>query len=226
MTLLHRITLRISVVVAVLLTGWAFLFYFAITDEINDETDDSLEHYAEILIERALAGESLPATTNGSNNQYYLERISEEMAQITPGICYGDTMIYIWDKKETEPARFYSAIFRDDDGQYYNLRVFTPTFEKEDLIQSILLLIIILYSALLIAIIVVNMIVFYRSMKPFYRVIRWLDAYRPGGRTSELKNDTNISEFRKLNEAAVNYTKRMAIEFIIVYLFHNLYFMI
>ncbi len=61
MKLIYYIIIRISLVLSVLLTGWAILFYFAVMDEVNDEVDDSLEDYSEIIIIRALAGEELPS---------------------------------------------------------------------------------------------------------------------------------------------------------------------
>ena len=57
MKLIYYVIIRISLVLSVLLTGWAILFYFAVMDEVNDEVDDSLEDYSEIIIIRALAGE-------------------------------------------------------------------------------------------------------------------------------------------------------------------------
>ena len=72
MKLIYYVIIRISLVLSVLLTGWAILFYFAVMDEVNDEVDDSLEDYSEIIIIRALAGEELPSKNTASNNQYFL----------------------------------------------------------------------------------------------------------------------------------------------------------
>ena len=49
MKLIYYIIIRISLVLSVLLTGWAILFYFAVMDEVNDEVDDSLEDYSCLL---------------------------------------------------------------------------------------------------------------------------------------------------------------------------------
>ena len=72
MKLIYYVIIRISLVLSVLLTGWAILFYFTVMDEVNDEVDDSLEDYSEIIIIRALAGEELPSKNTASNNQYFL----------------------------------------------------------------------------------------------------------------------------------------------------------
>ena len=43
-------------------------------------------------------------------------------------------------------------------------------------------------------------------MKPFYRLLEWLEGYRLGMKNSELQNPTNTTEFQKLNEAVVHFT--------------------
>ena len=50
MKLIYRITLRLSLITALLLAVWSAFFYFTIMREINDETDDALSDYAEKLI--------------------------------------------------------------------------------------------------------------------------------------------------------------------------------
>lgn len=208
MKLLYRIVIRISLVLTLVLSAWAVLFYFAIIDEVNDEVDDSLEDYSETIIIRALAGEDLPSESGGSNNQYYLNKVSEEYANAHSQICYKDSMIYIVEKKETEPARILTNIFNDRDGQYYELTVSTPTIEKDDLKGSILEWIVFLYGILLLTIILICAWVLHKSMKPLYRLLKWLDAYRVGQQNQPLENSTHVTEFRKLNDAAIRYSER------------------
>ena len=50
--------------------------------------------------------------------------------------------------------------------------------------------------------------VFYRNMRPLYVLLHWLDKYRIGKGNEPLQNNTRVSEFRKLNEAAVRYAER------------------
>ena len=49
---------------------WGVLFYYAIIDEVVDETDDTLENYAGILIEHALHDPSI-LETEGSFMTFY-----------------------------------------------------------------------------------------------------------------------------------------------------------
>ena len=185
----------------VILLGWAIVFYWGIMEEINDEVDDSLEDYSELVIIRSLAGKELPAHDNGSNNQYFLKEVDASYALSKEAICYRDSMIYIAEKGETEPARILTTIFKDKDERYYELSVYTPTIEKRDLKEAIFQLLIGLFVVLLITILVINVWVFHQSMKPFYILLDWLEKFRLGKKNDVLDNPTHTTEFRKLNEA-------------------------
>jgi signal transduction histidine kinase len=191
--------------VVFVLFGWAVCFYMGIMTEINDEVDDSLEDYSELIIIRSLAGEELPSNDNGSNNQYFLQKITKDYALSRPDIIYQDSMIYIKEKKETEPARILTTIFRDANDEYYELSVYTPTIEKADLKESIFYLLVILFVSLLVVIIVINVWIFRICMKPFYRLLEWLEKYRVGTKNTLLENPTNTTEFQKLNEAVAQF---------------------
>ena len=203
MKLIYYIILRITLALTLILTVWAVFFYVTMIDEVNDEVDDSLEDYSETIIIRALAGEELPSKNNGSNNQYYLKEITEECAKSQEDIQYKDSMVYIVEKEETEPARILTTIFKDNEGRYYELTVSTPSIEKDDLKSAIQVWIISLYVALLLCIIIISVWVFYRNMRPLYVLLHWLDGYQTGKKNKPLKNDTRITEFRKLDRKSV-----------------------
>ena len=81
MKLIYRILIHLSLALPIILAAWGILFYMAIIDEVNDEVDDSLEDYSEVLITRALAGEQLPSQSDGSNNSYYLITVTADYAE-------------------------------------------------------------------------------------------------------------------------------------------------
>lgn len=205
MKLFNKVLSNLLFGAVVVLLGWAVCFYMGIMEEINDEVDDSLEDYSELIIVRSLAGEDLPSNDNGSNNQYFLQKITQDYALSHPGIIYRDSMIYIKEKKETEPARILTTIFRNGQDEFYELTVYTPTIEKADLKESIFYLLIILIVSLLVVILIVNVWVFRNSMKPFYRLLEWLEGYRLGTGKTMLENPTNTTEFQKLNEAVMSF---------------------
>ncbi len=207
MKLFYRVLLHLLVGIFVILLGWAMVFYTHMVYEITDEVDDSLEDYTELIIIRSLAGKELPSNDSGSNNQYFLKPVEAEYALSRQAICYRDSMIYIKEKKETEPARILTTIFRDKGEQYYELSVYTPTIEKRDLIATLFYLLVGLFASLLVAMLIINVWVFRQSMKPFYVLMDWLEKFRLGKKNDGLDNPTHIVEFRKLNEAVNRFAK-------------------
>ena len=202
MKLISRIALRLSLALLPLMALWGVLFYFTMVDEINDEADDALEDYSELIVKRMLAGRELPKPNNGSNNSYSIVPIGAPEAAVRPHIDYYDAEVYIPEKEETEPARVLTTIFQDADGAYYELKVATPTFEKDDLLRAILYWVVFLYLLLLLTTISLTVWVFHRSMRPLYELLRWLDDYTPGRRGAPVPCSTRIVEFRRLSAAA------------------------
>ena len=202
MKLIYRVALRLSLVLLPLMALWGTLFYFTMVDEINDEADDTLEDYSELIITRMLAGRELPPLNSGSNNSYSIISVDSVYAAMHPRINYYSANVFIPEKDETEPARILTTIFQDNAGNWYELKVTTPTFEKEDLFEAILYWIVFLYVLLLITIFGLSIWVFNYSMRPLYALLRWIDKYTPGRKSiSPIPNDTKIPEFQKLNVA-------------------------
>ena len=205
MKLFYRVLIHLLAGIFVVLSAWAFVFYWGMIEEVNDEVDDSLEDYSELIIMRSLAGKDLPSNDNGSNNQYFLCEVDAAYALSKESICYRDSMVYIDEKNESEPARILTTLFKDKDERFYELSVYTPSIEKRDLKESIFYLLIGLFVILLVIILLINIWVFHRSMKPFYQLLEWLEHYRLGKNNEKLSIETHTTEFRKLNEAVSRY---------------------
>jgi len=208
MKLTSKIIHRTSIVLLLLMLVWSVIFYFIIIDGINDETDDSLEDYSEQIIRRALIGEPLPSKDNGTNNSYHIKEVSEKYAFENERVRYSDETIYIEYKRETEPARVLKTIFRDNNDQYYELTVAIPSFEKDDLRETILGWIVILYFGLLISIIGVNYWVINRSFRPLYALLKWIDGFSVENELKPFDKETNITEFKKLEDAISRSARR------------------
>lgn len=201
MKLIHRVTLRLALVIMPVLLLWATVFYFTMVHQVNDETDDSLDDYAEMIAHRIVAGDELPTPGDGSNNTYSIELLPPT-EHYYDSESFDDHEVYIPMKQEYEPARVLTKIFHDTDGTAYKLTVSTPTFERDDIIRTILIQIVIIYAVLLFAILGVTVMVFRLSMKPLYSLLKWLDGYRPGSGTAGFPNEETVVEFRKLTQAA------------------------
>ena len=207
MKLIYRLIIRLSAVLLPVLALWAAIFYYAMVDEINDETDDSLEDYAVMIIRRVLTGNELPSSGDGTNNTYTVELLSDE-AEIPLQISFRDEEVYIPEKRETEPARVVTMYFTDAANRKYRIEVSTPTFERSDLLQAVLLHIIALYAILTLTIITATAAIFHYSMRPLYDLLKWLDKYHPGKGVDDLPAKSNIPEFKKLTNAAYETIER------------------
>lgn len=205
MKLFNKVFIRLFLCIVVVLGIWAVCFFYAMMDEITDEVDDTLEDYSELIIRRSLAGENLPSNDSGSNNQYYITEVPQEYALARPAISYKDSMVYIIAKKETEPARMVTTIFQDSVGRYYQLEVSVPTVEKKDLKESIFYLIVALFAGLVLVVLIINYLVFKKTMAPLYELLRWLDSSRIGSGEKVPCVNTDTAEFRELNDAIAKY---------------------
>ena len=205
MKLFYRVLIHLLIGIVLVLSAWAFVFYWGMMEEVTDEVDDSLEGYSELIMIRSLAGKELPAHDSGSNNQYFLKEVDAVYAHSKESICYRDSMIYIAEKGEMEPARILTTIFKDRNEKYYELSVYTPSIEKKDLREAIFQLLIGLFVALLVTILLINVWVFHQSMKPFYQLLDWLEKFRLGKKNEPLRIQTDTTEFKKLTDVVTRY---------------------
>lgn len=202
MKLIYHVTLRLSLVLFPVIALWAAVFYYSMVGEINDESDDSLADYAEMIIRRHLAGRELPPLNSGSNNSYMIVPLPADTV-LSPYMTYHDEMVWIPEEEDTEPARILTAVFPDDNGHLFKLTVAMPTFERDDLLSSLFWHIVALYIVLVLVILLATTIIYYTSMRPLYQLLKWFDGYTPGNRQSKIPAESNIMEFKKLSMAAM-----------------------
>lgn len=199
MKLIHYIFRNLSVALFIIMTAWACSFYFIIMHEIDDETNDSLENYKEIIIQTVLADPSLLHDHVDIMTKYYIREVTAAEADLDEDEFY-DSTVYIETEMEDEPVRVLRTWFMTADQRYYELTIQTSTLEKEDMAEAIFWSIVILYVCLLCCILLVSHFVFRSSFRPLYNLIDWLKAYRLKLHIP-LVNDTKVEEFRILNEA-------------------------
>ena len=208
MKLTRRIALILAVALVPIMVLWAVLFYLSVEREVVEETDDALEEYAELIITRYTEGRVLPALNSGGKSIYSLEPLTEAEARSMSHERYYDKEVYIPEHDDAEPARVLSRVFRDDEGRYLHLEVAMPTIEKDDLLATVMGWCVVLFGVLFVTVVVISMVVFRGVLRPLYALLKWLDGYTPGEGYKPVPNNTNIKEFRKLNEAADRAVKR------------------
>ena len=187
---------------------WSVVFYFILSDELIDEVDDQLEVHSERIMRQWLSGEALPDSTDGSNNTYYIRQIGKEELAMGEKVEYEFKNIHIASRHEDEPARVMHTIFEHNDGTWWKLTVITPVYERNEVISTILVATFILILVMMLVIIGVFAWVFVRHTRPLYKVLHYLDSYAIG-KPQPLNNETNVTEFQRLNDSVTDCIQRI-----------------
>ena len=94
MKLLSYTYRKLALLLFLLMAVWGVLFYYAIIDEVVDETDDTLENYGEILMESALHDPSILETEGSLMSFYKFTPISEEEGRHYRQVFYDATVYW------------------------------------------------------------------------------------------------------------------------------------
>ena len=204
MKLLSYTYRKLALLLFLLMAVWGVLFYYAIIDEVVDETDDTLENYGEILMESALHDPSILETEGSLMSFYKFTPISEEEGRHYRQVFY-DATVYIELEDEDEPVRVMCTAFRMPDGQYYELKLMISILEWDDMVEAMLWY---LGALFLLFLIFGIQLVLKGVFRPLHRLLDWLHCIQPGKEVPPLDNPTKIREFRQLSDAALDMGNR------------------
>ena len=207
MKLLHYTYRKLAFLLFLLMAAWGVLFYYTIIDEVVDETDDTLENYANILINAALDDASVLDTSGNLMSMYSFRPVSEEEGENYRRMFY-DSSVYIEIEDEYEPVRVLRTAFCMADGQFYELTLMISILERDDMIRAMVWYLGALFLLFLVTTSVGIRLTLTRVFKPLHRLLKWLHAIQPGKEVPPLDNPTQIREFRQLSEAALSMGNR------------------
>lgn len=207
MKLLSYTYRKLALLLFLLMAVWGVLFYYAIIDEVVDETDDTLENYGEILMESALHDPSILETEGSLMSFYKFTPISEEEGRHYRQVFY-DATVYIELEDEDEPVRVMCTAFRMPDGQYYELKLMISILERDDMVEAMLWYLGALFLLFLICTSIGIQLVLKGVFRPLHRLLDWLHCVQPGKEVPPLDNPTKIREFRQLSDAALDMGNR------------------
>lgn len=207
MKLLSYTYRKLALLLFLLMAVWGVLFYYAIIDEVVDETDDTLENYGEILMESALHDPSILETEGSLMSFYKFTPISEEEGRHYRQVFY-DATVYIELEDEDEPVRVMCTAFRMPDGQYYELKLMISILERDDMVEAMLWYLGALFLLFLICTSIGIQLVLKGVFRPLHRLFDWLHCIQPGKEVPPLDNPTKIREFRQLSDAALDMGNR------------------
>lgn len=207
MKLLSYTYRKLALLLFLLMAVWGVLFYYAIIDEVVDETDDTLENYGEILMESALHDPSILETEGSLMSFYKFTPISEEEGRHYRQVFY-DATVYFELEDEDEPVRVMCTAFRMPDGQYYELKLMISILERDDMVEAMLWYLGALFLLFLICTSIGIQLVLKGVFRPLHRLLDWLHCIQPGKEVPPLDNPTKIREFRQLSDAALDMGNR------------------
>ena len=207
MKLLSYTYRKLALLLFLLMAVWGVLFYYAIIDEVVDETDDTLENYGEILMESALHDPSILETEGSLMSFYKFTPISEEEGRHYRQVFY-DATVYIELEDEDEPVRVMCTAFCMPDGQYYELKLMISILERDDMVEAMLWYLGALFLLFLICTSIGIQLVLKGVFRPLHRLLDWLHCIQPGKEVPPLDNPTKIREFRQLSDAALDMGNR------------------
>ncbi|RFN59062.1 sensor histidine kinase [Marixanthomonas ophiurae] len=197
MKLLNYTTTYFSILLLVLISVWAVLFYYAMFDEIYDSLDDGLENQKMLVIQYAEKDSTILRKQNFDESGYTIKKVPfSEIKNVKDQ--YRDTIMYMQNEEDYEPVRLLESVFKQN-GDYYKIKVVTSMVEEDDQLQNLLLYLIILYVALLISILLLNNVFLRKVWRPFYKLVAQLKTFSIENNDEIQFQKTNIEEFSLLN---------------------------
>lgn len=198
MKVLNYTTSYLAVVLLLLISIWATIFYYAMLDEIYDSIDDGLDNQKGLIIQKAAFDSTVFNRQQFDEGDYAIQEMSAQGA-LHFREQYIDTLMYMQNEKEYEPVRMLKTVFRHQN-KYYGMQIITSMVEEDDLISELFYALLWLYGGLLISILMVNNFLLKRIWKPFYHLLNQLKNFRLEKGFNITMEKTNIDEFRLLQQ--------------------------
>lgn len=197
MKLLNHTSKYLATLLVPLITIWAFIFYYAMLDEIYDSLDDGLENQKVLLLQRLHTDPKLLENTDLELWNYAVTPLSKEEFDKFQNRNV-DTLMYMHNEQDFEPVRVYETKLAYNN-RFYKVKFITSMVEEDDLIQDLVVYLIVLYVSLMIALVILNNLMLKKIWRPFHSLIAQLRDFRIEKHHQIKTIDTSIEEFKLLN---------------------------
>ncbi len=205
MSLLNHTLKYLAFALLIIISVWAVIFYINMLDEVYDSLDDGLDNYKMLIIEKAHQDSTIIYHNEFAEGNYKIREIDKTYAKSIRDV-HQDTLMYMPFEEDMEPVRLLTTAFKLN-GRYYELKVITSMVEEDDLIEDLFYALIWLYIAMLMSILLVNNFLLKKVWKPFYSLVDQLGAFRLAKGKKFEPVETNVKEFRILNESVSGLVK-------------------
>jgi signal transduction histidine kinase len=191
MKLINKISINFLISAFIVFISISLFLYLAVEKTLKDETDEQLINTYHKIAEQLNKGEKISFPP-------FVEIIPVNGINFSPG--FKDVYLNSNGDDSDEPFRQYSSIINIS-GDNYILIVRSSVIEKEDMLYTIIGITIAAFFIFLIIIIIANKVVSQKVFKDFYKTIDELDNFSISENKPLTFNNTNITEFKKLNNA-------------------------
>ncbi|MDR1417310.1 MAG: HAMP domain-containing histidine kinase [Prevotellaceae bacterium] len=209
MKLINHLIFRITLFFTAVMLLWSGVYFFLQMKEIHDDNDEGLTNLKQEFIAKA---NKIPDFVEQLENFNPLNIIVQEISRAeAEGAAenFATTHVYFATELEKEEVRMLTTAFRcTQNGKYYRLQLFTSTVESDDLIKNMLYLLLGLWIALSSTVLVVGKIVIAKANRPFYKLLEELGKFRLDSSKMVDFEETNIKEYKQLNESVKNLLER------------------
>lgn len=209
MKLLNKSALYNFAVSLLIMGAGAVGFYFIMTKLVNDEATEKLYIQRQRVRTELPLIDSVPANSRIMNNEIRFIRLADHD---TIRESLRDTAIHESYDDEDVPHRILTC---NAHSRLYNYEVVISQslIESDDLIQSIMTVMLALLVVYLIAVVLINRIISKKIWKPFYEIIRQLEAFDIQRGDTVNMSQTNIKEFNFLNAALSQMTQKITLDY-------------
>lgn len=202
MKLADHLGLRLTGLFVIIFLIWSIAYFFVQMHEIHDGIDEGLTNLKqEFIVQANKDPHFIEAMEKYDPINMTVKEISHELA-VNIKEEHSTTEVYFDTEEEFEEVRILTTAFRcESNGKYYQIQFFTSTVESDDLIQNMFMLLAVLWFSLGILLLWTSRKIIKNSSKPFYELLENLHNFNLD-RTQMIElPQTNISEFKLLNNA-------------------------
>ena len=197
--------LYLGLAVAIFAAG-GLVFYVLINHVVSHKTDESLYALRSNIQAFALKNDTFPTFFNTIDNQCHIKKI-ENNAVVYTSIL--DTLILNpTENNELEPYRqlVFTQILR---GANYEITLRQSSLETEDLVFAILTMTLLVVVLLILMLFFVNRSLSKKIWQPFYDTLKQVKSVDINDSNPLHFKDTDIDEFKELNETIQKMTFRL-----------------
>ncbi len=206
MKLLNHTLLYLSASLIFILSIWAVVFYFSMMEEVYESIDDGLENYKMLIIKKASRDSTLLKKDRFDESNYAIRPVDRAFAvQATEE--FRDTSMYMEYEEEYEVVRMLTTYFSTPQNAYYELKIITSMVEGDDLVGDLLHALLWLYVAVIASAFIINNWVLRKIWRPFYQLQDELRGFRLGEDKTFQPPQTQVREFRDMNDTVAELLK-------------------